>query len=226
MSKHEFDEFATNYDEVLADAMPPGMAENVYFAEYKIKLVHQQLQGRAPRRILDFGCGPGRSIAYIRRYFPDAEVWGFDVSEDSVKQARSHCPDARFISDMAEITDQKFDLIVAANVFHHIPLGERRGALQDCGKVLSPTGSIYLFEHNPYNPVTRWIFERCAFDVDAVMLPRRETMALARAAALKVARSGYTLFFPAQLAWLRFLEPFMSAIPVGAQYYVRMQAAS
>lgn len=223
MSEQEFDKFAKNYDDVLADAMPPGMAENVYFAEYKIRLIHHQLQDRKVTRILDFGCGPGRSIEYLTKYFPAAEIWGFDVSDDSLKQAKSRSPHACLFSDMKQVEGREFDLIFAANVFHHIPVAQRLEALSHCARVLSPSGCMYIFEHNPYNPVTKWIFERCAFDVDAVMLPRSETISLASKAELKVEKTGYTLFFPAQLSFLRSLEPYLSAIPMGAQYYVRMQ---
>lgn len=203
--------------------MPPGMAENVYFAEYKIKLINQQLKERAPERILDFGCGPGRSIEFLASYFPRAEIWGFDVSEDSVKQARANNPNAKFVLDMDEIQNQEFDLIFAANVFHHIPKSEQSDALKACARVLKESGVMYIFEHNPYNPVTKRIFERCPFDVNAVMLPRSETVSIARGAGLELDKSGYTLFFPAQLSFLRFVEPWLSAIPMGAQYYVRLR---
>jgi len=223
MSKQEFDEFAKDYDEILVNSMPPGMAESAYFAEYKIKLIRRQFAGELPIRILDFGCGAGRSLDYIGEFFPGAEIWGFDVSEDSLKEAAVRKPTAKLISDMAEVAGHEFDLIIAANVFHHIPQADRADAVQRCARVLKLSGAMYIFEHNPLNPVTRWIFERCPFDVDAIMLPRREVTALAQRAQLAVAGYGYTLFFPAQLAFLRIVEKFLSWLPLGAQYYVRLQ---
>ena len=82
---------------------------------------------------------------------------------------------------------------------------------------------MFLFEHNPFNPVTRHIFERCPFDADAEMLPMKEARTLADNAGLRINRCGYTLFFPRQLSFLRGLEPMLRGIPIGAQYYVQME---
>ena len=81
---------------------------------------------------------------------------------------------------------------------------------------------MFLFEHNPHNPLTRWVFERCPFDVDAQMLSLRSALSLARQARFSAEQHGYTLFFPRPLAWLRGLDPYLKALPLGAQYYVQM----
>jgi len=81
---------------------------------------------------------------------------------------------------------------------------------------------MFLFEHNPFNPLTRWIFERCPFDVDAEMLNLRSALEMSRDAGFKSEQHGYTLFFPRQLAFLRRIEPWLKRLPLGAQYYVQM----
>jgi len=223
MPKNEFDQFAEKYDEILAGSMPDGMSENPYFAEYKIKLIADLLDGPGPAKILDFGCGAGRGLPYVERYFPGSEIWGFDVSEGSLDVARSRVPEAVLVSDMNELKDERFDLIVAANVFHHIPPDERVRALSDCRNVLAGNGKMFIFEHNPYNPATRWVFERCPFDVDAEMLSLDTARKLSEDADFKLSDSGYTLFFPAPLAFLRRFEPILKPIPLGAQYYVQLE---
>lgn len=223
MPESEFDQFAEKYDEILDDSMPEGMSENPYFAEYKIKLIADLLDELVPTKILDFGCGAGRGLPYVTRYFPESEVWGFDVSEASLNVARSRVPEATLVSDMNDLNDERFDLIVAANVFHHISLDKRVGALSDCRKVLADKGKMFIFEHNPYNPATRWVFERCPFDVDAEMLSKARASRIAKQANLKITDSGYTLFFPAQLSFLRVLEKSLKMLPLGAQYYVQLE---
>jgi len=223
MPENEFDQFAEKYDEILADSMPEGMVENSYFAEYKIKLIAAFLDGQAPAKILDFGCGAGRGLPYIASYFPESDVCGFDVSEASLDVALSRMPEAVLVSDMGDLKDERFDLIVAANVFHHILPDERVAALSDCRKVLADKGKMFIFEHNPYNPATRWVFERCPFDVDAEMLSKASASRIARQADLKVTDSGYTLFFPGPLSILRGLEKFLKLVPLGAQYYVQLE---
>lgn len=222
MSQPEFDQYAADYDKVLADSLPDGMSESGYFAEYKVALLAKKLRGTTPLRILDFGCGAGRSLPYLAQYFPAAELSGFDLSPESLKFAAQRVPQARLTSDWATLAGEQFDVILAANVFHHIPPAERAAALQRCREVLSPNGQFFLFEHNPYNPVTRRVFERCPFDVDAEMFSLATARQLAQQAGFNREQHGYTLFFPRPLAWLRGLEALLTAVPLGAQYYVQL----
>jgi SAM-dependent methyltransferase len=222
MSNPEFDRYARQYDRVLGEAIPESLNDDGYFAEYKIALMAARLGNNRPARILDFGCGAGRSLPYLEQYFPDAELFGYDLSSASLEIAAKHTPRAKLFSDWSEISTMRFDAIVAANVFHHIPVAERREALIQCRLVLAAAGKMFLFEHNPFNPLTRWIFERCPFDVDAEMLKMKSALELSREAGFNSEQHGYTLFFPRQLASLRGIEPWLKRLPLGAQYYVQM----
>lgn len=222
MKKPEFDQYAERYDNLLTEAIPEGLNEDGYFAEYKIALIANRIQQPATLKILDFGCGAGRSLPYLDKYFPNAELWGFDVSSSSLRVAHERVPRAKLFSDWTVIANTSFDVIVATNVFHHIPLDERQLALTKCSQKLAVNGQMFLFEHNPYNPLTRWVFERCAFDADAEMLSLKTARNLARKAGFTSVQYAYTLFFPRQLALLRGMEPALKYIPLGAQYYVQM----
>lgn len=222
MSKPEFDQYAAQYDRVLEEAIPEYLNEDGYFAEYKIALMAARLGKAKPGRILDFGCGAGRSLPYLEQYFPDAELYGYDVSPASLKVAAARTPRAMLFADWQSIAAMRFDAIVAANVFHHIPAAQHRQALAQCREVLAEGGQMFLFEHNPYNPATRWIFEHCPFDADAKMLSLSIALDLARKAGFQSEQHGYALFFPRQLAFLRGLEPWLKRLPLGAQYYVQL----
>jgi trans-aconitate methyltransferase len=175
-----------------------------------------------PFKILDFGCGTGRGLPYLQKHFPDAEIWGFDPSGESLRFAHIACPDAKLESDWSRLQPASFDLIVAANVFHHIPVNGQKRALQDCRDMLTTSGNMFLFEHNPSNPATRWVFERCPLDVDAEMISLSSALHLAKSAHMRVAMHQYTLFFPRPLAFLRRFEALLGRVPLGAQYYVQM----
>jgi len=222
MSRPEFDQYAKQYDHVLGEAIPDSLSEDGYFAEYKIALMAERLGENKPARILDFGCGAGRSLPYLEQYFPDAELFGHDLSTASLEIAAKRTPRARLYSDWNDIAELRFDTIVAANVFHHIPVLKRLEALIQCRLVLAEEGQVFLFEHNPFNPATRWIFERCPFDADAEMLKLKSALDLCREAGFNSEQHGYTLFFPRQLAFLRGIEPWLKRLPLGAQYYVQM----
>jgi len=70
------------------------------------------------------------------------------------------------------------------------------------------------------NPVTVKAVRESPVDQDAILLPRRELLALARDSAFQHVGSRYIVFFPRFLAGLRPLEPFMGWVPFGAQYVV------
>jgi len=221
-NKPEFDQYAKTYDRLMSETIPDGLNEDGYFAEYKIALMALRLGENKPQRILDFGCGAGRSLPYLAQYFPDAELWGYDVSPVSLKIAAERVPRAQLFSDWNELDGNRFDAILAANVYHHIPGELRLNALSQCQQALTTDGQMFMFEHNPYNPATRWVFERCPFDADAEMFSLKTALNLARQAGFSATQQGYTLFFPRPLAFLRVLEPLLKHVPLGAQYYVQM----
>lgn len=222
MNKPEFDKYAEKYDQVLGETIPDKLNEGGYFAEYKIVLMATRLGEKKPERILDFGCGAGRSLRYLNQYFPKTEIWGYDISPASLKVASLCEPRAKLFSSWDAVAGIHFDVIIAANVFHHIPPEQRLLVLLQCHEAMAAGGQMFLFEHNPYNPATRWIFERCPFDVDAEMFSLKTALSLVDKAGFQFIQHGYTLFFPRQLAFLRGLERWLKRLPLGAQYYVQM----
>jgi hypothetical protein len=85
---------------------------------------------------------------------------------------------------------------------------------------LAPKGILAFFEHNPANPITRRVVERCPFDADAILLSPAEMAGYLRRAKLRLMRRDYIVFMPRFLASLRPLEPWLAWLPMGAQYAV------
>jgi len=218
----EFDEYANRYDDDLRQSIPGVFAEGEYFAEYKVLHVARRLLNREVTRFLDFGCGTGHSLYFANEQFPKAELWGYDLSARCIEMAQQRAPTAKLTANLNDLPTGGFDVVLAANVFHHIPLGDRKGVMARCKSLIQPEGRLFLFEHNPLNPVTRRIFERCPFDKGATMLRRHEVLSLAKDVGLTVVRSDYTLFFPRQLRRFRPFERTLGWLPLGAQYCVEM----
>lgn len=176
----EFDRYATDYEALRAENVrwfgyPPN-----YFDEYKIRLVFTELARERPPdeplAVLNFGCGVGKSDVFITRYFPSAEVLGVDVSVESIEIARRvnrTLPRVsyRTIEDSAPLRlDRLFDMIFVANVFHHVEPSRHVPVLRDLFRHLRPGGSVFFFEHNPHNPLTRYAVNRCPMDINATLL--------------------------------------------------------
>ncbi|WP_266183426.1 class I SAM-dependent methyltransferase [Dyella humicola] len=226
-SKPEFDQYANSYTQLHAANIKASGEEPPYFAAYKAKFMAGKSPTRAdavPLEILDFGCGVGNSIPHLQQAFPKANLNGADLSGESVAVASaSHGAIASFKvidSNNLPYEDASFDLILVACVFHHIPPEQRRHWMAELRRVLKPTGQLFVFEHNILNPLTVKAVNDCPFDEDAILLPRKELLGLAKGASFTRVNAQYVVFFPRPLSALRQLEPLMGWIPFGAQYVV------
>src|SRR5262249_12867489 len=133
-----------------------------------------------PTAILDFGSGVGSSLPHLLKAFPAAEITALDVSERSLEIARRRGLPARFVhyeGGKIPLTEETFDLVFSSCVFHHIDAGEHTSLFTQIRNLLNSRGRMVIFEHNPINPVTRYIVATCAFDENAVLIPAPELKA-------------------------------------------------
>jgi len=217
----DFDEFTDNYNQLLRENTSFFSASEEYFARYKIELM-SKLVRRSPQRILEYGCGIGRNIPFLRAAFPDAHIEGSDISAASLEIARRENPGVKFFLESEGVeAGPAVDLVFVAGVFHHIPPAQRAGVTRTIFDRLAPSGELFVFEHNPFNPVTRRIVDNCPYDEDAVLLKPAELRSLMRGAGLGVEESGYCLFVPPRLSALAWLENVLGWLPLGGQYWVR-----
>lgn len=56
----------------------------------------RRMELESPGKIADIGCGPGNSTRVLGRLFPQAEIVGFDSSENMLERARRDCPEFAF----------------------------------------------------------------------------------------------------------------------------------
>lgn len=222
-----FDDYADDYDAALERGISLSGEHKDYFAEQRVRWLARRLQraGARPTRILDFGCGTGTAMPYLRQAFPDAELVGTDISERSLAQARKaqSGTGAQFHPYPVYRTPRPFDLVFSNGVFHHIPPAERAGAVEYLQASMAAGGWFALWENNPWNPGTRLVMSRIPFDRDAITLTPPEARALLRAGGLTPRRTDALFIFPHALRALRFVEPWLASLPLGAQYLVLAQ---
>lgn len=222
--KLQFDRYAHSYRDLHRASIRASGEEPDYFAAYKIAYMASRMGGKVaaqPLNILDFGCGVGASIPHLAEMFPLAKVHGLDVSSESIDLAEASNPQA--VLDVINETqlplaDGSMDVAMAACVYHHIAPIERQRWTRELRRVLKPGGYIFIFEHNPLNPLTQKVVRDCPFDDDAILLPRSESLTLLRDSGFDDITVNYIVFFPRVLAFLRPLEKLLVKLPLGAQY--------
>jgi SAM-dependent methyltransferase len=210
----KFDHYARSYREAHRDSVRLSGEAPEYFAEHKLGCLERA--GVTPEaRVLDYGCGTGSLTRLLAGRH--ARVAGYDPSEQSRALALEVAPSATFYGEESAIPEADFDVAILSGVLHHVPPGEREGVVAEVVKKLAPGGRLFVFEHNPYNPVTRRAVAACPFDDDAILLAPGEIRALLQRARLRAVQQDYVLFFPRPLARLRPFEPLLRWLPLGAQ---------
>jgi SAM-dependent methyltransferase len=218
----DFDRYATNYREILDRNVAASGESGEYFAKYKARYLARVLGRDFAGRILDYGCGIGLVTAELSKLLPLARFEGFDESAASIANVNPELGKrARFFTDLADVGVA--DVIVVANVLHHVPPADRPSLMIRLSGKLATGGRLAIFEHNPKNPVTVSAVRDCPFDEDAVLLQSGEAVNLCASSGLSILRKDYIVFFPHMLAWLRSLEPGLWWLPIGAQYAVLAQ---
>jgi hypothetical protein len=104
------------------------------------------------------------------------------------------------------------------SVFHHIVPDEQHAVAHELLRVVRPHGAVVIFEHNPANPVTRWLVQRAAIDANAVLLWPQQCVRLLRRAGAATCHTSYLLFFPPRLRTLWRVERFLGWLPLGGAY--------
>lgn len=93
-------------------------------AYHRINIVHNFIALNAEKyKLLDIGFGQGALEEKLNRSFKDCELWGIDISKESVSDKRRKYPNWKFIvGDITKVNLPKkyFDYIVVLEVLEHI----------------------------------------------------------------------------------------------------------
>jgi len=220
----EFDQFAATYGELLDDPLRNRFAKDHLHFHRRKWLVMQALLRRSgidpgTKGWLDVGCGRGELLELAGDRF--AESQGCDPSigmlsgERSVKVTKQNSP------VKLPFADGSMDIVTAVCIFHHVHGDERRLLMDEIARVLCPEGLCFIFEHNPWNPITRAIVGRCPVDVDAELLTARQTRQLVVESRFRVVSTDYLLFLPESVFdRAASLENVLRKVPLGGQYCV------
>lgn len=117
--------------------------------------------------VLEIGCGTGRNLAHIARKWPEARLYGLDISEEMLKSAtlnlrRAGCvdrtelgrADAAHFDALALFGRARFDRIMFSYSLSMIP--DWQGALRQAAALLSTQGSIHIVDFGMQEGLPTW----------------------------------------------------------------------
>ncbi len=220
-----FDEHADSYaDEVSASVSFSGQDVD-FFARRKadelVDLVGRSLGPPASLHALDVGCGTGVTDRHLVNRF--GGLTGVDVAADAVAVARDANPGASYLDydgHHLPFADDTFDVAFAICVLHHVDRPHRPAFVQEVARTVRPGGLVAIFEHNPFNPLTRVAVSRCEFDEGVELLRRSDSTDLLVGAGLTVVLRRYLIFVPVDAPWAARLDRALARVPAGGQHVV------
>lgn len=220
----EFDRVAANYQQQHEQSIRLSGEDTGYFARYKIAVMHDIISSSGKKfcNIADFGAGIGNSLPHLRSFFSDSNLTAIDVSAKSLEYCDglglSGLQTHHYNGYNLNLPGDKQDIIFTSCVFHHIEPEYHVSLLQQIYFNLDDQGQFFLFEHNPWNPLTLHAVNNCPFDENAILISAPEMKRRLLQAGFKKVHIRYHVFFPRILAFLRPMEHYLVRVPIGAQY--------
>jgi SAM-dependent methyltransferase len=128
--------------QVLNDFFASGRCHVDYVMQMIRKHIDETFE---PKRILDFGCGVGRTLLAFAT--DEREVVGVDVSPSMLREAQMNCQEhgARNVrllpsDDALSLLTEQYDLVHSSIVFQHIPAERGRAIFSRLLQQLRPGG--------------------------------------------------------------------------------------
>jgi len=115
------------------------------FAERKLAPLFAHNDMTRVRRVLDVGCGPGTNT----QHFAHADYLGIDFNPAYIESARQRHGREFIVADVTKYEvapEQRFDMILANSLFHHIDTANTERILAHLATLLSDDGHIHVLD--------------------------------------------------------------------------------
>lgn len=220
----DFNRYGETYENAVQEALPGRHVTAEVFARTKaahlLALTERRLGRPGERTVLDVGCGVGVTDRFLVDRF--AGVEGVDTADALVAAASAANPRVRYRSydgSRLPYKDDAFDVTFAICVLHHVEPPSWAQVVTEMGRVTRPGGLVALFEHNPFNPLTRRVVRNCEFDEGVVLLRMRRAVGLLEVCGLPVVERRFITFLPFAGRAAMIVENALRRVPLGAQYF-------
>jgi SAM-dependent methyltransferase len=225
MAHTDYGRYRDRYRDELDRAVSFSGASHDFFTRAKtdelVRLARLHLGDPTRLEALDVGCGIGLTDRHLAGRF--RTLTGTDVSPGVLETAVRENPGVRYkLAERGRLPfeDDAFHLAFAVCVVQVVAPKERPQFVAELARVTRPGGLIVVFEHNPFNPLTRLVVRRCEFGEDARMLRMAKAERLLRESGVTPVDRGFLLLFPSRRRRVLAVERALRRLPLGAQYYV------
>lgn len=234
----EFDAYAQGYSAGMDNPLKAALGASADdFLAVKLDWLLRRipdLAGTGRIRMLDYGCGTAALLRLMARRGIGARLAGCDIAAGMLEEAAATWPDgiaplprlAQQDGARAPFEDAAFDLVVISAVLHHVPVAERRAVYAELYRLVAPGGHVVVFEHNPLNPLTRYVVARTPIDANAILLGAGEAVQGLSAAGFQDPDISYLMFAPPRLPGGKLVDNMFGWLPLGGQYAVMARRAA
>lgn len=146
--RRAFNDAITKFWSFAAPAYDQGCLQRLVYRPAQDEVI-AQLRQRGARQIADIACGTGILADRIQRELQPDEVYGLDMSDGMLAQARKRSDQIRWMSAPAEqlpFTDEFLDAVVTTSAFHFF---DQPAALTEFHRVLQPGGMAAVTTMSP-----------------------------------------------------------------------------
>ena len=230
--KQNFDKECETYLQMLEGGIKNTGFDFGYIHEYKVLDLKFEAKKifdiNSNLNILDFGCGIGLSLPYLKKSFPNSNLYACDYSKKSVEMCILNNKNIQGLTVMPTNGidlpyEEKFDIIFIANVMRHIPRTNQNTVLQNLKSHLAEDGIILMYEFNPWNPVSLYFYfkEDRNYDPENVrIMSPLYAKKLFKSVNFKDIATKYRFFVPNCFKKLVQIENYLKKVPLGANYYI------
>jgi|ERR1700677_1375415 2-polyprenyl-3-methyl-5-hydroxy-6-metoxy-1,4-benzoquinol methylase len=151
----------TQYETIVSTNLSPGARVRRLFGPYEhtvaetYRRIFVNLDEFAARthawvpraaKILEVGCGEGAMTERLVRAYPDAFVTAIDITPKVGRLFRGPASSVTFrqetVEELARREPAGFDLVVLADVIHHVPAAARHSLIEAIRQAMAPNGSL------------------------------------------------------------------------------------
>ncbi|ANE82395.1 SAM-dependent methyltransferase [Mycobacterium adipatum] len=148
IQRRAFNDAITRFWSFAAPAYDTGCLQRLVYKPAQDEVV-EQLRRHGCKQIADVACGTGILATRIQQELRPDEVYGLDMSDGMLAQARQRCDRVRWMSAPAEqlpFEDGFLDAVVTTSAFHFF---DQPAALAEFHRVLTPGGIVAVTTMSP-----------------------------------------------------------------------------